>query len=526
MNKEQVGKFFKTVLYKGIFVFLLYYLLITNDLVNYCDGLFTSPYYKAGDWELRIGRWLLRYVDMLTGGLAINPFASIGALFFFLLGVQLIWSMTGERHGCWKDYFCSFFFLGNPYVCVVLSYRYTSLSYALGFLLSVSAILLIFRSVDEKGKRMTAMWLGAVLLIACAMAVYQSNLGFMSLLTLFGLYLLTFRIEAKGKSIGRYIGSALLCGLFGGLSYLLILKEELIRHGLKMSGYKNAGDFSVRTIIASIPASFKTVYQYFKCYFGGAWNASVRWNRLCSGRWARIELILIVLLFLLLFFKGFKKNKVAAVLLLPVFLLFPAFINITEFLTPGAGFLIQQSGPFALFIMLIAMLFLLELPGTISRKVLDKAAVALIVCVIGLFLYGELMQTVIDQEAMKEGLIANDSLVQSVTDYLIRTGRYDEKQKYAIMGTPSGSPLYYTSEIYDKANAYARTGDFIWPSYHMQKSWTGAVRYRKGIMLKNIKKKEYARFYDDQRVLNMPVFPTEGSVQELDGVIIIKVAER
>ena len=215
-------------------------------------------------------------------------------------------------------------------------------------------------------------------------------------------------------------------------------------------------------------------------------------------------------------------------MLIPILvILLPAFVNITSFVTVEAGFLIQMSAPFAAMIYIWSVLALTELPHVFRKKVLSNGVLVLATAFIVLFLYGEAMQTVLDQQAMKEGLTADVSLAQTIMDEIIERGLYNEKYHYAIIGSPHGNPLVYTSELYDKANSYAKTADFIWDRREFwQRGWRGITRYRMGLKLKHVKEKTYVRLKEeDEEVATMPVFPAEGSIVQRDKLVIVKVSE-
>ncbi|MCR5338521.1 MAG: glucosyltransferase domain-containing protein [Lachnospiraceae bacterium] len=513
---------------KYAFGFLLYFLLITHDLVNFADGLWENPMYRAGEWELSIGRWLLRYIDKVTGGIAVNPYVSIVSLFFFVLGLQVFWDMTGEKHGCFQDYLTSALFLANPYVCSVLSYRYTALSYSIGFFLAVCSMRLILLSVRAEKKPALFLCLLSSVLIACCMAIYQTYLSVMILLAVFGLYLLLFREKAENGKILRYLISGFLTGSFGGIVYFLILKAELHRYGVKLSKYKGANSLSLTGLIKKAPTSFREAYSYFVKYYNGAWNGFIQWNRFSSPKWMVILLLFALTVLLFLLIGGWKARKAAALWLLPIAALLPAIVHFTAFVLPEeSGYLIQMSAPDALLNSMILALALMEIPAFFEKQMHRRISLFLITAFGIFFLYGAAMQTVTDQQAMKEGLQADETLLRSITAELAGKGLYSDTYRYAIIGSPHDNPLLYTTPIYDRANSYAKTADFSWARKDFwERGWNGLALYRLGIDLKKVKAKKYIRLKEtDEEIAAMPAFPAEGSILVRKNVVIVKVSE-
>ena len=58
---KQLGKSFKDhykdILFMTFVSFLLYSVMITNELTNTYDGMWRGDYGFIGPWELSIGRW-------------------------------------------------------------------------------------------------------------------------------------------------------------------------------------------------------------------------------------------------------------------------------------------------------------------------------------------------------------------------------------------------------------------------------------------------------------------------------------
>ena len=125
---------------------------------------------------------------------------------------------------------------------------------------------------------------------------------------------------------------------------------------------------------------------------------------------------------------------------------------------------------------------------------------------------------------MKEGTIAAENIAQSVYQTLLQNGQYDVNKTYALIGSPSGNPLFYVTPIYDKANVYAKVGGPWWESELSQRTWNGIYKYRLGINLPECLNIEYSSLLQNESVKMMPLYPAEGSIKEINGIIVIKVS--
>lgn len=165
-------KHLKPISIKLLLCVSLYSMIMVHNLVNRQDGMWNGPYYFAGNWELSIGRWLIRYWDQLQLGIHVNPYTTIITLLLFILGTEVLINIFDIPSNSWKDYLISLLFLSNMIVCISISYPYTSQIYGLAFLLSMICVKCIIYSINRK----KFVLIGAVSL-AFVMGLYQSYLG-------------------------------------------------------------------------------------------------------------------------------------------------------------------------------------------------------------------------------------------------------------------------------------------------------------------------------------------------------------
>lgn len=111
---------------------------------------------------------------------------------------------------------------------------------------------------------------------------------------------------------------------------------------------------------------------------------------------------------------------------------------------------------------------------------------------------------------------------------LVAEGYYDLPEKLPVMlvGRPSASPLFRTHVIYWDANDYAQVGLFEKENAAtMRYSWNAVFRDLTPMQLELCSDEVYDELIRTEEIKRMPTFPEKGSMQEMDGVYVIKISE-
>ena len=95
-----------------------------------------------------------------------------------------------------------------------------------------------------------------------------------------------------------------------------------------------------------------------------------------------------------------------------------------------------------------------------------------------------------------------------------------------LVGRPSASPLFRTHVIYWDANDYAQVGLFEKENAAtMRYSWIAVFRDLTPMQLELCSDEVYDELIRTEEIKRMPTFPEKGSMQEMDGVYVIKISE-
>lgn len=90
--------------------------------------------------------------------------------------------------------------------------------------------------------------------------------------------------------------------------------------------------------------------------------------------------------------------------------------------------------------LMVSMAVVLFLNVSPRKTIFSNAVIAALSVVL---LYGTAYQTLIDQEAMREGTVASETMAQNIFQSLIENGCYSPEKRCALIGTPSNNPLFY-----------------------------------------------------------------------------------
>ena len=504
------------------FAVMVYFPLISLKLTNTVDGLWTTAEYMAGVWELSNGRWFWLVTSFLRFSLQLEPINAVVCLVLVSLGVtklHMTFKTVHEGRTSCLDWLAGLCYLANTVIGCYLSFAHQSVEFGLAFYLSVLAAVCVIRN----GSTAKGIAYGAFFL-ALSLGLYQVELACFCLVLLAYFVLLLFRGEEKAK-LRCFIAKSLGSAVCGAALYWLVLQVILKLSGVAMAEYQGGASISPLNMVKNLPQSSAKCYGQFWDYFFGD---TVRHNTLQNTK------VLYVLAFV---FVGAALLRRLAVILrrkdaetafyaVAALLVMPLASVIFLLAASEATFYIPMAGGTALFFP-VCFWLLNAAPVQPSGRVekLEKNAVLLTAAVI---LYGGVFMSAIDQQAMYEGRRATKQIADLVANELVAEGYYDAPEKLPVMlvGRPSASPLFRTHVIYWDANDYAQVGLFKKENAAtMRYSWNAVFRDLTPMQLELCSDEVYDELIRTEEIKRMPTFPEKGSMQEMDGVYVIKISE-
>ena len=254
-NTWKCSQIKKMVIIQFIFAILLYSILITNQLTNHYDGLWSGNYALSGTWELSIGRWFWLYIDRLRIGISSEPLTSCLALFLIILGNIFIFDIFGQI-GKKTGYLAGMIIISSTTVCNYLSYRYMSPTFGASFLLAILAAWILIKKQSVGGKVVSAM------VIALELGAYQANLACTCIILVIVFIRMVITDEENKKIIQFTLGSIFTLAA-GCIIYKLIWQFHLNVFGVIPSSYNGADSISVSDMLICFPQNITKSYKVF-----------------------------------------------------------------------------------------------------------------------------------------------------------------------------------------------------------------------------------------------------------------------
>lgn len=359
-------------------------------------------------------------------------------------------------------------------------------------------------------------------LISIILGLYQSYIGCLAELLLFNLvYIICKQPKSDRKVLWRYVFTCLISAIGGALTYYIVLKIELFRHNATMSSYKGADSFSVKNILLNIPSSIKSTYLIMFRYIN---NEKCNWNVLPRlVLWALIAIIAGV--FVIITY-SISHSAVRTAICVAFLCFTPMATNITTILIPNNEPSTQQTAPLALVIPgIVALCYAVIDNNEINCIRIKKTAVIALTAVLVCIIHGSVLQTLMDQDAMRQGTQSAKSISQSVINRLIADGENLEENTYAFVGWPADNELVRINGIYEMSNGYARMAGPYPDGYMTLWTWRGILANVDGLTIKLCDDYTYLEILQDEEVRNMPNYPNEGCIMNhSSGVRVIKVS--
>ncbi len=503
-----------------IFGILLYLFFMANELTNTADGLW-GCYYRAGDVEISSGRWVWPYLDDIRKGISTEPVTTIITLSLISIGNFFIVDILGALKSK-IVYLMSFMILSNTVLTNWLSYRFMSPTFGVSYLVSLFVAWLITKGIENNSKRVILInYILAAFMTAVFLGCYQASLGCTCLLVL--IYTLVMVLENKSyKEIISRLISAMVSLMAGFVIYKIIWDIYLKVKGLSAGAYQGANNVSVGRIFFAIPESTVKCYKIFYNFFFS--NNDLHNIYQDNGVYGIYCMVTVIVLGSILIVFMRKTNKADTLMvLLVVYALIPIFTNSTLYLAIDASTALRMYIGMALVFPCLFVIFdrgykSLEHIGR-EEKILKFVSIFS-----GLvLLIGNIYMVEIDIDAMYDGRKATYNLFDSVIEELKLNDEYSMDKTYVFVGTLSENPTFYKSRMWSIANSYAKYGQVgftpLWG-----KACYNALLENYGESLQLSPSYEYENMYESEYVADMPLFPEEGSIQEIDDCVVIKLS--
>lgn len=524
-------------------------LRLTNDL----DGLWNQDDYLAGTWELSIGRWFWPFLDKMRFGISLDPLPAVFSLALYSLSFLLILRLL-DLIPSGRNLLVGFLFLGSVGIVCQMSFGYMAITFAVSFFLAVLAVWVLLAPVTSSAILRILL---SALCIAFMMGSYQAGIGTTALLMLF---VLLYSIAAEGGTESakpaflpadarerlRFFIRAFCSVALGGILYVLLLKFRLWMTGTPASDYQGFSEISPLYILAGLPNAFHHCYRTVLNYFV---NGTYLSHALERHSWFPLCYIPVFILVCVVFVRIFRRKKAEALLFLAGILLIPAAANCFYLAAPETETHMQMVVSMALILPLLFCMTNFVFPSgktalsgsTVSggKAALSGSAVSggrassfrkserclkgILLLDLLFLLYGGILQCEMDQYGMYAGRRASQTLAQSILTEAGRQGYDYINGQLLIVGPPASSKTFYTAPLFERANAYAQYGRWSNDISFSRISWSRLYTNYLRIQVSFAQGDTEATISTLPEVAAMPAYPAAGSVQNIYGVLVVKL---
>lgn len=506
--------------YKLSSQFLIAFLgTVISGIVTHCsilwletiapDSLATGLYKTNSNWEMTLGRWGIQLLENIRGGIVNETIILLVSLIFLGLGTVIICKILKLKN-TWEILLIAILIGTAPQFSETFMYIYAADSYTLSFLLSSLSAYMLINMKDKK----IFLPLG-ILFGVLSLSLYQAYIAITVVLIL--IYSIR-ELLIKNSNIKKIILNLIQRLLFVFASmviYLILTKVILFCNGLNFSDYKGASNMNLGTIISNLPVTIIRTYLDFNNYlFGETIIYNAYWHRNI------INILLCAMSAIGTVYILFKNQNVSfskIFLLLVFILIMPMCINLMDIIMPNTQTNLV-TGPALLSIYFYFIMLISNLNSNVINKFMNYIkygvyALLMILC------YTYVMSDNATYYSRNDVYKNYYTISNDILHLVHNLDGYERGMKWCFTDN-----IRYKSEFTLMSNGMIANDYETWDNLDgIWSTWGFYHRYL-GIDLYMVDKDTYYEVVENEKVKNMPVYPSKDSVQILDGVVVIKIS--
>lgn len=504
MCYKKLPKTFKIAFVSAvIFGLIAHMYMFTNKLPNMDDLLSIDGFgatFKVGRWFLWIVGAIAYHLDFVYSMPWLNGLVTI----LLLACCAGIVAVLLDIKGSVANVILGAALVTFPSWTATFFYMFTAPYYALAVFMAVMSVFLTVKY--NRG------YIIGVPLLGCSMGIYQAYLPFTATLYVILIFMLLFDENKNYTDIIKKSLFYLVNLAAGVIVYIVCMKLSLVITHQSLNTYKgldSMGHFS----LSRIPEIFHSILiNFFGVFLNN--NLEISYNLITKGMY----LVLFVVVFLLVIqlirnlYKKADYMKVAE-----AFVLFLVYI-----LAINSIYIMCSEGIYAL--MYYSYVFMVIFPLALldrnfvqygrSKKncVIEWMVSIVLFCGIGSYCQyanAEYLSIELSLEQAKSYFTTMITQIKSVDGYT-------DKCKIAFVGSDIQDSTLYRNDVMDK---FAMSGrdETIVEAYSREYF----IRYYCGFSPEYVSTEQLP----EDKISQMPIYPADGSIQKIDDVVVIKLAE-
>lgn len=484
---------------------LLIHLYAFTNLIPNADGI--SRLYDAQQMTIS-GRWFLHYISALNMYLEMPALIGVLSLVFMALAAALMVRLLNIRGSLWAA-LIGVSLIAFPSVAYTYLYMFTASAYFFGVFLAVLGVYLASRG------RWGFLW-GAIPL-AFAVGIYQAYISAAIGLCLIMVMLCALDNDQPWKKVFmrglRYVGF-----LAAGMAlYLVILKIFLAVKQLHLLSYlgmsSTAGSYPLAKLPHTIARAYKGFIEYF--FIGSV----TKYTTLVSS----LVHLLLALLLVWLFIRMARRNKLSAqsaAIAVCMGLLLPLGLNFSQILAPESSPTPIMKFAFVLvYVLVLAMLD--RCPGK-SDKLLKWGRCAGLAMMAAALFYCCQIDNVI-YSASDTAMRATENFCTRLVERIESAEGYEDGMEVLIIGAYPTDRYYTDIDAYDIVKHYSCDAD---STIALNKQIYYFINRWLNVPIEEPAEQDFIDMAGSLAFSTMPRYPDDGSVQVVDGKLVVKLQEK
>lgn len=498
---ENVNSQSKVAFISTIIVGLINYSYFITHHVESPDAVSIGHYHMSDSWELSLGRFGLRIIDELRGGIVNENLLIISSIILIGIASGFLVSTLNIRDNLIAA-LISALFISSPHLADSYMFIYCADSYSFSILFSILSVWFL--------KKKTYMgYILAMLMLAASASLYQAYIGITLALCLI-LIIFELLLNTEVKKAFQTLIQYMFTMLGGLLIYYGIEQMVLNFKNVAWSSYKGASDFGINSIVSqmtkSIPQTYKDFYQYL---FSD--------NILQNDYWKR-KIIHILLISVILFILGILISQIkrtwSKVLVILLCLMLPLAINVMDLIAPTTNIYLMTGTP-----LLCIYFFCFGLYGYLREAknfyiCLKYSIVFLNIWLIATFINSNSASFKCREEVYSHFYATHANIINRVE----ALPEYNTELKWCF-----NDIVRYQSPLTPMSNGFIAYDNEVWNAYGGLRVTQAFYEQYYGKTIQLCSWEEYNSIVEGNEFANMATFPNDGSIKIVDGIVVIKL---
>jgi hypothetical protein len=498
---------------------LLYIPIITMWITN-PDGIDNTMVYKNSHaWENTLGRYGLNIVDGIRGNVINPPLITLICIIYLALICVLLCHIF-NMDKIFPTVMMIMFVIASPSVASTLTYYYCADSYFLAYLMNVMASYLMIRSLKDRRCPEPFKYMAAVLMMMFALTLYQAYLPIAIIIAVMVLIVETCSENGTCAPVFRRFVWKCIGILSASVLYIVGCYVINIIKNIKLSdsrGFSSMGQLRISSISGLLQRAYEAFFDYFftNQLINNSWQHRHFLNIIYAG--AMLSLVILIEV-------KYVRDKWMRLLFAMGIVVFPICLTVITIMAPEADVygptgILMMPGMNYYYILGIVLYCIYSEKITEERRRNRNIFFSIIVLAMVVIQCVFLMAF---QTCMQIDMNKTRSLAGRILADADQSCKLDADSKVMIYGNTDCLGEVYP-EIHDVVKGTTAEYGQFWGTGLDQTNWVRIFRMFYGVNYKVCDEDTEKNIRATKEYNDMKVFPQKGYIEEINGVIVIKL---